>query len=200
MYVKTSRALDPWLNLAGLMPLREKLPPIENASPQAVIDVNQLWADALANHPELGVPSVSGADPSQNYEVFRRVREYLSTIAAVVCDPSVQRPEGRYRTLLDPRMSDLESLPPSDRRRVALCGSGAFVSADLYGMFLNCLEQTGEEVWSLKVCPICRAPFLPHREDQKACSLKCANTYRVRRSRQDKKKSARLSKPRRVGR
>jgi hypothetical protein len=200
MYVKQTRPLDSWLNLVGLMPFDEKLPPIESASPQAVIDVNELWTDALANHPELGVPHISENHPDLRYELFRRVREYLETIAAVASDPSVKRPLTRYGTLMDPRMLDLESLPPSDRRRVMLCGSGIFVAADPYGMFLTNLEQTGEDVWKLKLCPVCAAPFLPHREDQKACSLRCANTYRVRRTRQDKKKTARPLKIKRSAR
>jgi hypothetical protein len=183
MYVKQIRPLDSWLNLAGLMPFDEKLPALGSASPQAVTDVNQLWTDALVNHPELGLPHVSGNDPGLRYELFRRVREILGTIAAVASDPSVKRPKSQYGTLLDPRMLDLASLPPSDPRSIALCGRGIFVSTDPYGMFLNCLEQTGEDVWSLKVCPVCDAPFLPHRVDQKACSLRCANTHRVRESR-----------------
>jgi hypothetical protein len=200
MYVKRTRPLDPWLNLAGLMPLDEKLPPIESASPQAVIDVNELWTDALANHPELGVPHISENHPDTRYEVFRRVREYLETIAAVASDPAVKRPSSRYGTLMDPRMLDLKSLPPSDRRRVALCGGGIVVPTDPYGMFLTNLDQTGEDIWSLKLCPVCGAPFLLHREDQKACSPRCANTYRVRRSRNDKRKSMRQLKSKRSAR
>jgi hypothetical protein len=196
MYVKQTRPLDPWLNLARLMPFDEALPPIASATPRAVTDVDRLWTDALSNHPELGVPHITGSYPELRYEVFRRVREILRAIAVVVSDPTVKRPDSQYGAVFDDRVFGMGALPPSDPRSITLCGRGVFISTDPWGMFLNCLEQTGGDVWSLKVCPVCDAPFLPHREDQQACSLKCANTFRVRRARKAEKKKGKR-RPRR---
>jgi predicted nucleic acid-binding Zn ribbon protein len=185
MYEKKVRPLDGYLALAALMPFEEELPPRASAA-QAVPKVAELWSAAAANKPELGLPVVgfSENDAEQRYEIFRSVRGVLRILVEVVTDPNVKPPEGRYESLFDLRMVDFSKyLPPPQRRSIMLTRSGVYIAEDSVGSFLRCLEQTGAEVWKLKSCPVCRAPFLPRREDQKACSPKCANTYRTRRSR-----------------
>src|SRR5437870_1290780 len=45
------------------------------------------------------------------------------------------------------------------------------------------LKELGPDIWSLRCCPVCKSPFLCRREDKKACTSKCNDTLRKRRSR-----------------
>ena len=60
-------------------------------------------------------------------------------------------------------------------------GSSIIVQEDLYGGFLA--DLNGCDLSPLKRCPVCSRPFLFRRKDQKACSPRCSNIERVRRSR-----------------
>jgi predicted nucleic acid-binding Zn ribbon protein len=187
------RPIDPWLNLAKLLPFDEQLPPPadddENAYKDAFLKsiwrVKVLWDVAARKHPD-ELPVVVVEFPEFRYALFVKVRAILGACVAVVNDPAVTRPKSPHWVIRDPRLINLE-LPPA-WRALTLTSSGIYLSGDDLGMFLNCLLQT--DVWELRACPVCSAPYLPHRNDQKACSPRCANTFRVRRSRSDKKKSA----------
>jgi hypothetical protein len=194
MYRKELRQLDPWLALAALMPADEILPPLETASPEAVREVAGRWSAAGASNPELGLPtpSASEGEAEYRYELFRAVRGVLKDLAQIVTDPEVKRPTGRYQTLLTPAAIDLSPylLPRTRPRDIALTGGGVYIDEDLYNIFLRQLENTGADVWTLRFCPVCRAVFLPRREDQKACTPEHANVLRVRLSRANKPKPA----------
>lgn len=58
--------------------------------------------------------------------------------------------------------------------------------ADLYSQFLDDLD--GFNLASLKSCPVCGDFFVLARKDQKACKPSCAHLYRVRKSREGKRK------------
>jgi predicted nucleic acid-binding Zn ribbon protein len=183
MYVKKFRPIDSYLNLAALLPFEEDLPTLDRASPDLVQRVATLWIETAARQPELGLPVTwsSEGDAEHRYEIFHKVRQILRTVIEIVTDPKVDRPKGRYTSVLDERMMSLK-LPPTERS-LMLTSGGVIVATSGVGIFVNVLEQLGAEVWSLRACPVCGAPFLRHRSDQKACSLKCANVRHVRRSR-----------------
>lgn len=50
----------------------------------------------------------------------------------------------------------------------------------------------GTEATRIRACEVCRLIFWAGRSDQICCSPKCANVYRVRRSRENKKESAEI--------
>jgi len=175
------------VNLAALYPFDEDLPPTELAPPSLIQEVATRWIQAAAAQPELGLPvSVSSQnDAEQKYELVRQVCLVLRTIIDVVSDPKVKRPAGRYTTVLDSRILGLQ-IPPAFGRSIALTASGILLSEDSLGIFLRCLGQAGLDVWSMRSCPVCRKPYIPHRRDQKGCSPKCGEALRTRRARKRK--------------
>jgi len=184
VYVKKVRPLDGWLNYAALLPFDEPLPTWDKASPEIIQRVNDLWVDASANEPELGLPVFLGTDPRARYELCRQVREVLGAYVAVMNDPAVKRPKVQNEAVFDSRINDIAL--PLARRSLGLNGGGAYLSEDPVGIFLNCLLQT--DVWNLWSCQTCRAPFLPRRPDQKTCRPKCAKIRRRRLERAARRK------------
>src|SRR5579862_938797 len=189
MYVKKIRAIDGYLSLAKLLPFDEELPPADVASPEIVRKVNELWGEALANQPELRLPVVGGT-PKERYALFRMIRLIVRVTIDVVNDSSVRFPPGSYGTIRDDRIDDLNRDLPPMQRGFALTFGGVVPYADELQVFLNCLKDLGSEYRSLKSCPICTAPFLPRRADQKACSIPCNSTFRARTYRTERKNAA----------
>lgn len=185
MYVRKIRPIDGYLALAALLPFNEPLPPREQAPDALVEEVARRWIDAAAEKPELGLPPLPrmGSSSDDRYELVRQVRDIIGRIISVVSDPNVVRPTGRWTALLDERLTDLR-LPPAPRG-LTLTASGIVLYADPLGVFLNCLQQAGADIWALRKCPVCSAPFLPHRSDQKACTSKCNDIWRHRRLRRE---------------
>jgi len=167
------RPLDPWLNLAALMPFDQKLPPVEDAPSALIQRVSELWDRAVAEHPELGLPVLFSSEGAaeMRYETVRVVRETLAALLFVV-----NRPPGQaYHDLLDLRF------PAEPTPKLMYTPERGVVSyQNSLGVFRRCLEQTETDINRLIACPVCHAPFLPRRHDQKACTPNCANTFRVR--------------------
>jgi hypothetical protein len=196
-YSAKERALDPWIRLANLLPSQEPIPepsiavaipvPVSETrgwlrsattpSDEAVIEkVRKWWEEHSTTLPQYGG---SAAD---RYEIFYAVRETLRDIVREISAPAFKRPATRYGTAFGAEIRTFGTRPP----KIVLVGSGIYLTADVYGVFLNVLEQAGEEIYRLKFCPICAAIFQPRRKDQRACTPRCANVLRVREQRHGK--------------
>jgi hypothetical protein len=185
VYEKKLRPLGGYLNLAALFPLAENLPQLTEAPAALVDEVARRWDAARAERPELGLPVIGGRDANQHYQFFIDVREIIGQLVAKVTEPSSAMPPGRYRAVLNIAVANLPTTAT-----LSLTASGVMPSAAPLQVFINVLQQTGPDIWSLRRCPRCTRPFLPYRSDQKACSLSCADTMRTRRARGRKKAAA----------
>lgn len=180
MYVKIERPLDQYSNLMALLPFDRKMPPVESASQAQIDELNVLWSAALMRAEEIDRPPYifkSGGTEAETatlrYQMFLIIRDCLRAILEVVA----QGRAGDDKVSLNYCM---EPIAPLKQRWCGLFSGGIRVFNDPQQVFLNCLEATGEEIWNLRACPVCGIPFLPRREDQKACSMKCSSTLRLR--------------------
>lgn len=185
MYVKHQRPLDPWLTLAALVPFNETLPPFERASKELIGDVMARWESAAPSSPEIqrgvsawSIPHIAIAKPEWRYELLLKVRDCIAALLAAVNRPAIEE-DG---ILIDQKLLSLSgpSGSNSNRRGAVLTRDGVVFEWDDWMEFLSCIDRTGKEIWNLRRCPVCDAPFLLRREDQTACSLNCANTFRLR--------------------
>ena len=200
MYVKNERPLDTYLAAAALLPFDENLQPLESATQKEIDDFNILFNAALMRPDETERPPIdwfkSGGNESDHaklrYELFLIIRGCLGAITKAVAG---ERPEGRNLSKEMP-VYEMPEIPALRKRWITLSGSGVDVYNDPQQVFLDCLKGTGEELWNLRACPVCGVPFLPRREDQKACTLKCSNVFRLRNHRAAKmKKQKRAVRP-----
>jgi hypothetical protein len=196
MYQKVLRPLDPYLALAALLPFEQKMSALEDASPEQISDLNMLWGAAMLRPEEIDRPPFifkSGGTQVETsalrYQLFLIVRDCLRSILEVVAQgrPENDGPSLNYY---------MDSISPLEQRWCGLFNDGIRIFNDPQQIFLNCLELTGEEIWNLRPCPVCSTPFLPRRADQKACSLNCSNTYRLRNHRSpDKDRLGKQKRP-----
>ncbi len=154
---------------APLHPGWVRVPPTPSLD-DAIEKARKAWAERLTTLPQFGG---SAAD---RYGIFYRVRETLRDIVKEISAPAFKRPARQYGTWLGGEIRTFGTRP----RKIRLVGRGIFLSADPYVVFLNVLEQAGEEIYRLKLCPVCEAIFQPRRKDQRACAPRCANVLRVR--------------------
>lgn len=160
----------------------------------AIEKARKAWEERLNTLPRLGGSAVD------RYETFYRVRETLRDIVKEISAPAFSRPTRPYTTWFGAGIRTFATRP----RKIQLVGRGIFLSEDPYGIFLNVLEQAGEEIYSLKFCPVCDAIFQPRRKDQRTCAPRCANVLRVRNQRKYERTRQRAKdrkqKKRRTGR
>jgi hypothetical protein len=199
MYQKVLRPLDPYLALAALLPFEQEVPALEDATDEEIANLNVLWSAGLLKPEEIDRPPYvirSGGDDLDHaklrYEFFLEVRKCLRAITEAVAG---DRPEGGELSRALPTY-EIPAMAPLATRTFLLSGYGIRVYNEPLQIFLNCLELTGAEIWTLRPCPVCSTPFLPRRADQKTCSLNCSNTYRLRNYRApDKDRPGRQKRP-----
>jgi len=151
--------------------------------------VNNVWLDAAASRPELGLPIVSSSEMNSEarYEIFRRTRVLLYGLYAVIKDFPLLVGPAEIVTIMSFGSKE-EPLPPPARGELVITGGGVQVKRDAYEKLLRAIEDTGPDIRGLKSCPNCHAVFLQRRANQTTCSSSCGNTMRVRRARKSRAK------------